>query len=61
MNKLSFHYFHLMPWPYLPPDFDGIENDTGIISPCGDEGAVVDGAKSLTHLGRNIYTTLGVD
>ncbi len=22
MNKLSFHYFHLMPWPYLPPDFD---------------------------------------
>ncbi len=22
MNKLTFHYFHLMPWPYLPPDFD---------------------------------------
>nr|MBA2288692.1 LLM class flavin-dependent oxidoreductase [Ktedonobacteraceae bacterium] len=22
MNKLSFHYFHLMPWPHLPPDFD---------------------------------------
>src|SRR5580700_6439936 len=22
MNKLQFHYFHLMPWPYLPPDFD---------------------------------------
>jgi alkanesulfonate monooxygenase SsuD/methylene tetrahydromethanopterin reductase-like flavin-dependent oxidoreductase (luciferase family) len=22
MNKLSFHYFHLMPWPYLPEDFD---------------------------------------
>ena len=22
MTKLSFHYFHLMPWPYLPDDFD---------------------------------------
>ncbi len=22
MNKLTFHYFHLMPWPDLPPDFD---------------------------------------
>lgn len=22
MNNLSFHYFHLMPWPYLPDDFD---------------------------------------
>src|SRR2546430_11652002 len=22
MNKLEFHYFHLMPWPYLPADFD---------------------------------------
>jgi len=22
MKKLSFHYFHLMPWPYLPDDFD---------------------------------------
>src|SRR5207237_6558266 len=22
MNKLQFHYFHLMPWPYLPADFD---------------------------------------
>jgi alkanesulfonate monooxygenase SsuD/methylene tetrahydromethanopterin reductase-like flavin-dependent oxidoreductase (luciferase family) len=22
MNKLTFHYFHLMPWPYLPADFD---------------------------------------
>jgi alkanesulfonate monooxygenase SsuD/methylene tetrahydromethanopterin reductase-like flavin-dependent oxidoreductase (luciferase family) len=22
MNKLQFHYFHLMPWPYLPEDFD---------------------------------------
>ncbi len=22
MKKLSFHYFHLMPWPHLPPDFD---------------------------------------
>lgn len=22
MNKLQFHYFHLMPWPDLPPDFD---------------------------------------
>jgi alkanesulfonate monooxygenase SsuD/methylene tetrahydromethanopterin reductase-like flavin-dependent oxidoreductase (luciferase family) len=21
MNKLEFHYFHLMPWPYLPEDF----------------------------------------
>jgi alkanesulfonate monooxygenase SsuD/methylene tetrahydromethanopterin reductase-like flavin-dependent oxidoreductase (luciferase family) len=21
-NKLSFHYFHLMPWPDLPDDFD---------------------------------------
>ena len=22
MNKLTFHYFHLMPWPHLPPDFE---------------------------------------
>ncbi len=22
MNTLTFHYFHLMPWPYLPADFD---------------------------------------
>jgi len=22
VNKLTFHYFHLMPWPYLPADFD---------------------------------------
>lgn len=22
MSRLSFHYFHLMPWPDLPPDFD---------------------------------------
>jgi len=22
VNKLTFHYFHLMPWPDLPPDFD---------------------------------------
>lgn len=22
MNKLSFHYFHLMPWPDLPDDFE---------------------------------------
>lgn len=22
MNKLQFHYFHLMPWPHLPPDYD---------------------------------------
>lgn len=22
MNKLTFHYFHLMPWPDLPADFD---------------------------------------
>src|SRR5258708_18236888 len=22
MNKLTFHYFNLMPWPYLPADFD---------------------------------------
>ena len=22
MNKLQFHYFHLMPWPDLPADFD---------------------------------------
>lgn len=22
MNRLTFHYFHLMPWPYLPDDFD---------------------------------------
>jgi alkanesulfonate monooxygenase SsuD/methylene tetrahydromethanopterin reductase-like flavin-dependent oxidoreductase (luciferase family) len=22
LNRLTFHYFHLMPWPYLPPDFD---------------------------------------
>src|SRR5438552_6398954 len=22
MKKLEFHYFHLMPWPYLPADFD---------------------------------------
>ncbi len=22
MNKLQFHYFHLMPWPYLPADLD---------------------------------------
>jgi len=22
MNKLTFHYFHLMPWPHLPPDYD---------------------------------------
>jgi alkanesulfonate monooxygenase SsuD/methylene tetrahydromethanopterin reductase-like flavin-dependent oxidoreductase (luciferase family) len=22
MNRLQFHYFHLMPWPYLPEDFD---------------------------------------
>jgi alkanesulfonate monooxygenase SsuD/methylene tetrahydromethanopterin reductase-like flavin-dependent oxidoreductase (luciferase family) len=22
MKHLSFHYFHLMPWPYLPDDFD---------------------------------------
>lgn len=22
MSKLSFHYFHLMPWPDLPPDFE---------------------------------------
>ncbi len=22
MNKLQFHYFHLMPWPYLPADYD---------------------------------------
>src|SRR5258707_5396533 len=22
MNKLTFHYFQLMPWPYLPADFD---------------------------------------
>src|ERR1700674_5390319 len=22
MNKLTFHYFHLMPWPHLPADFD---------------------------------------
>ncbi len=22
MNKLEFHYFHLMPWPYLPKDFE---------------------------------------
>lgn len=22
MNRLTFHYFHLMPWPDLPPDFD---------------------------------------
>ena len=22
MNKLSFHYHHMMPWPYLPDDYD---------------------------------------
>src|SRR5439155_100721 len=22
MKKLEFHYFHLMPWPYLPADYD---------------------------------------
>jgi alkanesulfonate monooxygenase SsuD/methylene tetrahydromethanopterin reductase-like flavin-dependent oxidoreductase (luciferase family) len=22
MRKLQFHYFHLMPWPHLPADFD---------------------------------------
>lgn len=22
MNKLSFHYQHMMPWPYLPEDYD---------------------------------------
>jgi alkanesulfonate monooxygenase SsuD/methylene tetrahydromethanopterin reductase-like flavin-dependent oxidoreductase (luciferase family) len=22
MSKLQFHYFHLMPWPHLPADFD---------------------------------------
>jgi alkanesulfonate monooxygenase SsuD/methylene tetrahydromethanopterin reductase-like flavin-dependent oxidoreductase (luciferase family) len=22
MNRLQFHYFHLMPWPYLPADFE---------------------------------------
>ena len=22
MNKLQFHYFHLMPWPFLPDDYD---------------------------------------
>ena len=22
MGTLQFHYFHLMPWPHLPPDFD---------------------------------------
>jgi alkanesulfonate monooxygenase SsuD/methylene tetrahydromethanopterin reductase-like flavin-dependent oxidoreductase (luciferase family) len=22
MRKLQFHYFHLMPWPFLPPDFE---------------------------------------
>ncbi len=22
MRSLQFHYFHLMPWPYLPADFD---------------------------------------
>jgi alkanesulfonate monooxygenase SsuD/methylene tetrahydromethanopterin reductase-like flavin-dependent oxidoreductase (luciferase family) len=22
MSTLQFHYFHLMPWPYLPADFD---------------------------------------
>src|SRR5437016_3673434 len=22
MRKLQFYYFHLMPWPYLPEDFE---------------------------------------
>ena len=33
MNKLEFHYFHLMPWPYLPVDFDEKFDSTWVTLP----------------------------
>ena len=33
MNKLQFHYFHLMPWPYLPADFDEKYDSTWVTLP----------------------------
>src|SRR5438552_16383974 len=33
MNKLEFHYFHLMPWPYLPADFDEKFDSTWVTLP----------------------------
>ncbi len=33
MNKLTFHYFHLMPWPYLPADFDEKYDSTWVTLP----------------------------
>ncbi|HZO72195.1 MAG TPA: LLM class flavin-dependent oxidoreductase [Ktedonobacteraceae bacterium] len=33
MKKLSFHYFHLMPWPHLPPDFDEKYDSTWVTLP----------------------------
>src|SRR5258708_32212514 len=33
MNKLTSHYFHLMPWPYLPADFDEKYDSTWVTLP----------------------------
>jgi alkanesulfonate monooxygenase SsuD/methylene tetrahydromethanopterin reductase-like flavin-dependent oxidoreductase (luciferase family) len=33
MNTMEFHFIHLMPWPYLPADFDEKYNSTWVTLP----------------------------
>ena len=32
---MEFHFFHLMPWPYLPPDFDARYSSAWVTCPNG--------------------------
>jgi alkanesulfonate monooxygenase SsuD/methylene tetrahydromethanopterin reductase-like flavin-dependent oxidoreductase (luciferase family) len=33
MSRLEFHYFHLMPWPHLPADFDQTYDSSWVTFP----------------------------
>jgi hypothetical protein len=33
MNSMSFYFIHLMPWPYLPADFDTAYDSTWVTLP----------------------------
>lgn len=48
MNKLTFHYHHMMPWPYLPEDFDEKYDSSWITLP----NALYDPAR-----GHDLYTS----
>jgi alkanesulfonate monooxygenase SsuD/methylene tetrahydromethanopterin reductase-like flavin-dependent oxidoreductase (luciferase family) len=48
MNKLTFHYFHLMPWPYLPADFDEKYDSAWVTLP----NSIYDPEKGYTQYNR---------